>query len=197
MHPSNPAVTLCSPSFGGPVEEGVAVFGGSDRRRLCRSRARLCQLRPCVPPIRSQPEQEGRWRLHHLPGLSRCVDVRSRRSGGGHRVLLCLVFAITDPRNGVVPTSLQPLAIGLVVLAIGISWGGMHGYAINPARDFGPRLFTAVAGFQNTGFDSHVFMVPIVGPLAGGLIAAAVYDGMIRRYLPAGSPDADPGRSTD
>jgi glycerol uptake facilitator protein len=102
----------------------------------------------------------------------------------GTAILLCLVFAITDPRNGVVPPSLQPLSIGLVVVAIGISWGGMHGYAINPARDFGPRLFTYVAGFQNTGLDSHVFLVPIVGPYFGGLIGAAVYDGMIRRYLP-------------
>jgi glycerol uptake facilitator protein len=109
----------------------------------------------------------------------------------GTALLLCLVFAITDPRNGVVPTGSQPFAIGLVVLAIGISWGGMHGYAINPARDFGPRLFTYLAGFQNTGFDSQVFLVPIVGPLIGGLIGAAVYDGMIRRHLPVALPDAD------
>jgi glycerol uptake facilitator protein len=109
----------------------------------------------------------------------------------GTALLLGLVLAITDPRNGVVTKGLQPLAIGLVVLAIGVSWGGMHGYAINPARDFGPRLFTYVAGFQNTGFDSHVFLVPIVGPLVGGLIGAAVYDGMIRRYLPPALPDAD------
>ena len=46
---------------------------------------------------------------------------------------------------------LLPLMIGLVVVAIGISFGGMHGYAINPARDFGPRLFTVVAGFRNNG----------------------------------------------
>ena len=65
------------------------------------------------------------------------------------------------------------------------------GYAINPARDLGPRLFTAVAGFENTGFDSHVFLVPIVGPLIGGLIGGAVYDGMIRRYLPAPVRDAE------
>ena len=115
----------------------------------------------------------------------------------GTALLLCLVFAITDPRNGVVPATWQPLAIGLVVLAIGISWGGMHGYAINPARDFGPRLFTYVAGFQNTGLDSHVFLVPIVGPLVGGLLGAAVYDGMIRRHLPVAMPDADQRPSTD
>ena len=72
----------------------------------------------------------------------------------------------------------------LVVVAIGVSWGGMHGYAINPARDLGPRLFTLLAGFQQTGFANGVFIVPIVGPLLGGLLGAAIYDGMIRRYLP-------------
>jgi hypothetical protein len=41
--------------------------------------------------------------------------------------------------------------IGLVVVAIGMSFGGIHGYAINPARDFGPRLFTVFAGFRNNG----------------------------------------------
>jgi glycerol uptake facilitator protein len=102
----------------------------------------------------------------------------------GTALLLGLVLAITDPRNGPVPVGLQPLAIGLVVLAIGISWGGMHGYAINPARDFGPRLFTQLAGFRNTGFESQVFLIPIIGPLAGGLLGAVIYDGMIRRFLP-------------
>ncbi len=109
----------------------------------------------------------------------------------GTAILLCLVLAITDPRNRPVPAGLEPLAIGLVVVAIGVSWGGMHGYAINPARDFGPRLFTLVAGFKNTGFDDGVYLVPIVGPLLGGLLGALAYDGLIRRYLPTEAP---PGR---
>ena len=85
----------------------------------------------------------------------------------------------------------QPLAIGLVVVAVGISWGGMHGYAINPARDLGPRLFAVVAGFQNTGFADFVFVVPIVGPLLGGLLGALVYDQGIRRFLPASPPNLE------
>jgi glycerol uptake facilitator protein len=103
----------------------------------------------------------------------------------GTALLVGLILAITDPRNRQVPVGLQPFAIGLVVLAIGISWGGMHGYAINPARDFGPRLFTVVAGFRNTGFRDGAFVVPIVGPLVGGVIGAAIYDIMIRPWLPA------------
>ncbi len=102
----------------------------------------------------------------------------------GTALLIGLIFAITDPANQPVSSPLQPLVIGLVVVAIGVSWGGMHGYAINPARDLGPRLFTLAAGFKNTGFDDNSWWVPIVGPLFGGLIGALVYDGVIRPFLP-------------
>ena len=103
----------------------------------------------------------------------------------GTALLLLLIFAISDEWNSP-PGILTPLMIGLVVVAIGVSFGGMHGYAINPARDFGPRLFTVVAGFQNNGITdgSRVWWVPIVGPLLGGLVGAAVYDFGIRRFLP-------------
>jgi glycerol uptake facilitator protein len=67
----------------------------------------------------------------------------------------------------------------------------MHGYAINPARDFGPRLFTLAAGFQNTGFEDQAYLVPIVGPLLGGLIGALAYDGIIRPFLPASAPESE------
>lgn len=102
----------------------------------------------------------------------------------GTAFLVGLIWAITDERNAVVAPTWQPLAIGLVVVAIGISWGGMHGYAINPARDLGPRLFTLAAGFQDTGFGDLVFVVPIVGPLLGGLLGALVYDYGVRPFLP-------------
>jgi glycerol uptake facilitator protein len=109
----------------------------------------------------------------------------------GTALLLALIFAIVDPLNRPVATWFQPVAIGLVVVAIGMSWGGMHGYAINPARDFGPRLFTLVAGFRNTGFENGVFWVPIVGPYVGGLVGATVYDGLIRRHLTTPLPDSE------
>jgi glycerol uptake facilitator protein len=103
----------------------------------------------------------------------------------GTALLLMMIFAIVDERNQP-PAILQPLLIGLVVVAVGMAFGGMHGYAINPARDFGPRLFTAVAGFRNNGLTdgSGVFWVPILGPLLGGVIGAALYDFGIRRFLP-------------
>jgi glycerol uptake facilitator protein len=103
----------------------------------------------------------------------------------GTALLLMMIFAITDERNQP-PAILTPLMIGLVVVVVGMSFGGMHGYAINPARDFGPRLLTAVAGFKNNGLTDGpmVFWVPIVGPIVGGLIGGFVYDMGIRRFLP-------------
>jgi glycerol uptake facilitator protein len=103
----------------------------------------------------------------------------------GTALLLLLIFAVTDDRNQLPAGNLAPLIIGLIVVAIGMSFGGMHGYAINPARDFGPRLFTAVAGFRNNGLtDGNEWWVPIAGPLLGGVIGAAVYDFGVRRFLP-------------
>jgi glycerol uptake facilitator protein len=103
----------------------------------------------------------------------------------GTGLLLLLIFAITDDRNMLPGSNLAPLMIGLVVVAIGMSFGAMHGYAINPARDLGPRLFTVVAGFRNNGITSgrSVWWVPIAAPLLGGVVGAAIYDLGIRRFL--------------
>jgi len=103
----------------------------------------------------------------------------------GTGLLLLLILAITDEFNMPPGANLTPLMIGLVVVAIGMSFGGMHGYAINPARDFGPRLFTVVAGFRNNGLTdgTGAWLVPIAGPLLGGLLGSGLYDFGIRRFL--------------
>ena len=103
----------------------------------------------------------------------------------GTGLLLLMIFAITDEFNTPPGANLTPAMIGLVVVAIGMSFGGMHGYAINPARDFGPRLFTVVAGFRNNGLTdgNRVWWVPVVAPLLGGVAGATLYDFAVRRYL--------------
>ena len=75
--------------------------------------------------------------------------------------------------------------IGLVVVAIGISFGGMNGYAINPARDLGPRLFSVLAGFQNNGLTHgpSVWLAPVLGPLVGATLGTLIYDATIGRAL--------------
>lgn len=65
----------------------------------------------------------------------------------GTAILLICVMAITDNKNSGAPPGVAPLAVGTAVLGIGASYGYNCGYAINPARDLGPRIFTAMAGW--------------------------------------------------
>jgi glycerol uptake facilitator protein len=103
----------------------------------------------------------------------------------GTALLLLLIFAITDEFNMPPGSNMAPLMVGLVVVAIGMSFGAMHGYAINPARDLGPRLFTLLAGFRNNGITdgNRVWWVPVLAPLVGGVLGAGVYDFSVRRFL--------------
>ena len=67
-------------------------------------------------------------------------------------LLALAVFAITDSKNWAPIDSLKPVAIGATVLAIGTAFGYNTGYAINPARDLAPRIFTAMAGWGTEPF---------------------------------------------
>jgi glycerol uptake facilitator len=90
------------------------------------------------------------------------------------------------------------LVVGFIVVAIGLSFGANAGYAINPARDFGPRLFALIAGWGkvalpgNYGNVNTYFWIPIIGPLLGGAIGAYVYDFGIRSTLLARGEVASP-----
>ena len=73
-------------------------------------------------------------------------------------------------------TGLGPLLVGLLVFAIGLSLGGPTGYAINPARDLGPRLAHAFLPISGKGGSDWAYAwIPIVGPIIGGLLGAAAY----------------------
>jgi glycerol uptake facilitator-like aquaporin len=76
-----------------------------------------------------------------------------------------------------------------LVVAIGVAFGFNAGYAINPARDLGPRLFTAVGGWGRDVFlaGDGWWWVPVAGPLIGGVVGGAVYDACITRLRPAGA----------
>ena len=89
-----------------------------------------------------------------------------------------LIFAISDAKNLAPDPKAAPVIVGLVVLLIGMTFGYNSGYAINPARDLGPRLFTAVAGWGGGVFRAanDWWWVPIVAPLVGGVLGGFVYD---------------------
>ncbi|BCM67937.1 MULTISPECIES: MIP/aquaporin family protein [Streptomyces] len=124
----------------------------------------------------------------------------------GTAFLLMLIAAVIDLRNQAVKANLGPLVVGLVVAAIGMSYGANAGYAINPARDFGPRLFTYAAGWDGLAFPGSVagaysgyWWIPIVGPLIGGAIGILIYDLFIGDVLLVRAQQSElppPGRST-
>src|SRR5579883_2418660 len=102
----------------------------------------------------------------------------------GTALLVGLIFAIVDVRNQPVQANLNPLIIGFLVVAIGASFGLNTGYAINPARDFGPRLWIAiVSGGASLSADNYYFWIPIVAPLVGGVVGALIYDFTIGKIL--------------
>ncbi|HWI74926.1 MAG TPA: MIP/aquaporin family protein, partial [Baekduia sp.] len=116
----------------------------------------------------------------------------------GTAILLFLILAITDLRSSSPGANLAPFIVGLIVVAIGMAWGTNAGYAINPARDLGPRLASFFTGYGGAWRDQNgdfYFWVPIVGPLIGGLIGAALYDGLVGRSLPVSDEDEEPGRT--
>jgi len=110
----------------------------------------------------------------------------------GTALLVLVIFGVTDSRNSMPPAGLAPVIIGLLVLLIGATFGFNSGYAINPARDLGPRLFTAVAGWGGEVFraGNGWWWVPVVAPCLGGVLGGSVYDALVgNRFPPSASSD--------
>jgi MIP family channel proteins len=105
----------------------------------------------------------------------------------GTAALMIGIMALTDTRNTPPSAGLGPVVVGLLVVAIGASFGFNSGYAINPARDFGPRLFTAVAGWGLDVFraGNGWWWVPIVAPPIGAVTGGWIYEVCIGRRFPA------------
>jgi glycerol uptake facilitator protein len=92
----------------------------------------------------------------------------------GTFVLVFGVVAITSHGNSLAG-GLAPLLIGLLVFAIGLSLGGPTGYAINPARDLGPRIAHFILPIAGKGTsDWQYALIPVVGPIVGGILGAVV-----------------------
>jgi glycerol uptake facilitator protein len=106
----------------------------------------------------------------------------------GTAILVFVVFALVNIRNNPPLSNLAPVVIGLLVVGIGMAWGANAGYAINPARDFGPRLASFITGYETAWSDQNgviYFWLPIVAPIIGGLIGGALFQYCINRYIPA------------
>jgi MIP family channel proteins len=104
----------------------------------------------------------------------------------GTALLMAGVLAVTDQRNNAAPGWLTPVLVGGIVVGVGVAFGFNAGYAINPARDFGPRLFTAVAGWGGGVFSAGGgwWWVPIVAPCVGAIAGALTYDALVAKHHP-------------
>nr|KAG5697347.1 hypothetical protein BaRGS_004073 [Batillaria attramentaria] len=105
----------------------------------------------------------------------------------GTFILISSILAITDKNNMRPDKGLLPIALGSIVFAIGTCWAFNCGYAINPARDLGPRIFTAIAGWGVEPFsyrDYNWFWVPIAGPLTGAVVSWCLYNLFIQLHWP-------------
>jgi glycerol uptake facilitator protein len=104
----------------------------------------------------------------------------------GTAILVFVIFALTTAWNNPPLANLGPILVGLLVVAIGMAWGANAGYAINPARDLGPRLASLVTGYSGALKDQDgdlYFWLPIIAPIIGGLIGGGAFKVLIENHL--------------
>lgn len=102
----------------------------------------------------------------------------------GTMVLMWGIMASGDAKNMGLKDNLGVLIVGFTVLAVGLSLGGPSGYAINPARDLGPRIFGLLAGTKGL-FDGLYWLIPpVLIPSIAGPIGIALYDAFVTKNLP-------------
>lgn len=102
----------------------------------------------------------------------------------GTAALLWGVLAMIDTKNLGPGANMAPLLIGFVVLSVGLSLGGPSGYAINPARDLGPRIFGALVGTKGLFSGGYWIGPPVIGATIGGILGAFAYDFLVVPFLP-------------
>jgi glycerol uptake facilitator protein len=172
----NPAVTL-----------GFAVIGNtewSDVPKYLIGEFAGAMLGACLVAA----AYSNHWAATEDPGLKLavfCTGPAIRNTAAnivteiiGTFVLVFGVLAIFANKFTTVPTfAFAGLFVGLLVLAIGLSLGGPTGYAINPARDLGPRIVHAILPIPGKGdSDWGYAWIPVVGPIIGGILGALAFD---------------------
>ena len=100
--------------------------------------------------------------------------------------LFIVILAVGEAKNSNKPAAnLGPVMIGLTIAIIGASFGVLTGFAMNPARDFGPKLFALIAGWGSFALGENMyFLVPIVGPIIGTIVGGFIFDKCIKQYMP-------------
>lgn len=103
-------------------------------------------------------------------------------------ILVCMILSLTDDNNGIPRGPLAPLLIGILIAVIGGSFGPLTGFALNPARDFGPKLVAHLAGWGDIALtgrrDFPYCIIPLTAPFVGAIIGAFAYRKLIGYHLP-------------
>ncbi|KDQ17737.1 hypothetical protein BOTBODRAFT_172164 [Botryobasidium botryosum FD-172 SS1] len=97
-------------------------------------------------------------------------------------ILLITIFAVTDKRNGPPPNGLIPLVLFITLLGISAAFGMQTSFALNPARDFGPRLLTYMVGYGREVWNyrrQYWIWTPVLATTSGALFGAFIYDVML------------------
>lgn len=111
-------------------------------------------------------------------------------------LLFMVILALGDEKNTNAPQGkyapFGPILVGLTIAIIGASLGCLTGFAMNPARDFGPKLFCAIAGWGSAALPApnNYFWVPIVGPILGAIAGGFIYDHGISKFIVTSTPAA-------
>lgn len=116
-------------------------------------------------------------------------------------VLMFAILAIGDEKNGVPRGAMGPLLIGILIAVIGGSLGPLTGFAMNPARDFGPKFFAFLAGWDEMaltgGKDIPYMIVPILAPICGAAFGGWLYPKAIGLYLPDSDTVSEQSEGTE
>jgi glycerol uptake facilitator protein len=135
------------------------------------------------PHWKETPDQAAKLGIFCTAPAIRCPLANLFCEVIGASVLMFGALAIPSVHNFTAQgwaTGLGPLLIGLLVFAIGLSLGGPTGYAINPARDLGPRIAHAILPIAGKGgSDWGYAWIPVVGPIIGGVIGALGYKALL------------------
>ena len=100
----------------------------------------------------------------------------------GTFLLMIVILAVTDRRNDPPPAGLVPFVLALTLFGIGSTFGAQTGFALNPARDLGPRILTWMAGYGGGVFtfrNQYWLWCPILAPIVGALLATFTYDTLV------------------
>ena len=176
----NPAVTLGLAASGGEYADGIPVTLGNTVAYLLAE-----MIGAFLGAILAWMAYKNHYDQETDPGailgsFSTGPEIRSYGWNLVTEIIATFVLVFVIIMIGHTPSGLGPLAVALLVLSIGASLGGPTGYAINPARDLGPRIMHALLPIPNKGSSDWAYSwVPVFGPLVGAVLAGLVSQAFI------------------